>query len=159
MPSPTWFWLVLTCWGHKCLQESIHNQPLNQRYDNLWSKERLAKDHSLYETLSFTSRRHWPIHRNSPGSKCPPHCKSDLSILLAWDLLKVLIPLMCFPTVLLCSLLHLNAETRTNPSKNLDWRLRVALLSVKVPFDLCGFMGVDDWTRRRLSGLQGGSVC
>lgn len=99
---------------------------------------------------------------NSPESKYTRRPKSDMSTSLSKDLLSVLIQLkciLCFAIMLQCSLLLLKPATWTNPSRNLDWRLRVAMLGAKVAFHLCSFMELDGWTKRHLSRLQGGSVC
>lgn len=85
-----------------------------------------------------------------------------MSISLSKGLLRVLTWLKCilyFSTMLHCSLLLLKPETWTNPSRNLDWRLRAATLGTKVAFHLCGFTERRGRTKRDLSRLQGGSLC
>lgn len=116
-----------------------------------------ASHSSLQVTLghSHTAGSNWPKSKYSPSM-------SDMSIPLSKDLLRVLIQLkhiLCFSTMLQCPLLLLGPATWTNPSRNLDQRLRVAMLVAKVAFDLCCFMELDGRTKRHLSRLRGGAIC
>lgn len=103
-----------------------------------------------------------PSTHNRPESKYTPQYKSDMSISLSKDLPGVLLQLLyilCFSTVLQSSLFLLKAATWTNPSRNLDRRLRVAMLGAKMAFHLRSFVERDGQTKRHLSRQQGDSVC